>query len=60
MRNESGGDPFNTPFENWYHEQRQDPYSPVNAVGRYVRFFLWGGIFLLTVKFLSGMHVRKE
>ena len=60
MRREGGGDPFNTPFENWYHEQRQDPYSEVNAAGRYLRMLLWGALFIFSFRFFVGLRARRE
>ncbi len=51
-------DPFNTPFENWYNDQRQDPLSPTNLFTSWLRFFLWAWVGLFTLKML-GIIRRK-
>ena len=58
MKREGRDDPFNTPFENWYHEQRQDPFSEVSMMQKYLRFFLWSCLFLFTLKMLGFIRRR--
>ena len=47
-------DPFNTPFENWYAEQRNDPNSPTSLLSYWLRLFAWCWLGLITIKLLSA------
>ena len=58
MNNEN--DPFNTPFENWYADQRNDPTSQVSLMSRYLRIFLWCWLGLISLKMLGFFKSRGE
>lgn len=60
MKREGKDDPFNTPFENWYHEQRSDPFSEISMMQRYLRLFLWSCMFLFTLKMLGFFRARRD
>ena len=60
MRREGREDPFNTPFENWYAEQKSDPFSGVSLFGRYLRIMLWGVLFIGTLRVLGVIRGRGQ
>ena len=60
MRREGREDPFNTPFENWYAEQKSDPFSGVSLFGRYLRIMLWGVLFIGTLRVLGFIRGRGQ